>query len=168
MHSIGSSSPPSSPLSSVASRSPTPPADYPSPSSSNVSDTGLPAPALDLPGRPPARDGPPPAKKQRIMKPKELKTEYLDLCALNDCSDEAEHKAQDRKLKRLMEALRSKRKIVVIAGAGISVSAGSMFLFSFWRPILLKPRSTRFSLSKWAFQHIAQSTQVKSVWKAPL
>jgi len=74
-------------------------------------------------------DGPPPAKRQKTMKPKELKTEYLDLSALNESSDEKEHKNEDQKLRRLMEALRSKRKIVVIAGAGISVSAGSMSLF---------------------------------------
>jgi NAD-dependent histone deacetylase SIR2 len=60
------------------------------------------------------------------MKPKELKTEYLDLGALSDSKDEDHHKAQDSKLKKLMEVLRTKRKIVVIAGAGISVSAGSM------------------------------------------
>lgn len=62
------------------------------------------------------------------MKPKDLKTEYLDLRALNDSDDEELHKAQELKLKKLTEILRSKRKIVVIAGAGISVSAGSMSL----------------------------------------
>ncbi len=54
-------------------------------------------------------------------------TEYLDLRKLNDSDDTEHHKIQDGKLKRLMEALRSKRKIVVIAGAGISVSAGGKF-----------------------------------------
>ncbi len=61
------------------------------------------------------------------MKPRELKTEHLDLRRLNDSNDDEHHKIQDGKLKKLMEALRSKRKIVVIAGAGISVSAGSKF-----------------------------------------
>jgi NAD-dependent histone deacetylase SIR2 len=60
------------------------------------------------------------------MKPRELKTEHLDLRRLNDSDDDEHHKIQDGKLRKLMEALRSKRKIVVIAGAGISVSAGSM------------------------------------------
>ena len=120
------SSPLSSPLSSVASRSPSPPADYPSPPSSNVSDTGLSSLAGDATGDFPDRDGPPPAKKQKIAKPRELKTEYLDLRTLNDSPDETLHEIQDPKLKKLMEVLRKKKKVVVIAGAGISVSAGSM------------------------------------------
>jgi NAD-dependent histone deacetylase SIR2 len=70
----------------------------------------------------------PPAKKQKVVKPKA--TEHLNLRALNESSDEAFHKAEHQKLQKLMEVLRSKRKIVVIAGAGISVSAGSM-LFQF-------------------------------------
>jgi NAD-dependent histone deacetylase SIR2 len=61
------------------------------------------------------------------MKPKELKTEYLNLSALNESDDEDVHKAHDGKLKKLMEVLRTKKKIVFIAGAGISVSAGSMY-----------------------------------------
>lgn len=71
-------------------------------------------------------DNQPPAKKQRIVKPKELKTEYLDLNELNDSDSQEHHKVQDEKVKKLLEVLRTKRKIVVIAGAGISVSAGSM------------------------------------------
>ncbi|KAE9376899.1 DHS-like NAD/FAD-binding domain-containing protein, partial [Stipitochalara longipes BDJ] len=58
------------------------------------------------------------------VKQRELKTEHLDLRRLNDSDDDEHHKIQDAKLRKLMEALRSKRKIVVIAGAGISVSAG--------------------------------------------
>lgn len=72
------------------------------------------------------REGPPPAKRRKIAVKEPRTTEYLDLPALNESSDEAHHKIQDAKLKKLMEALRSKKKIVVIAGAGISVSAGSM------------------------------------------
>jgi hypothetical protein len=118
-----SSSPLSSPLSSIGSRSPSLPADYPSPPSSNVSDTGASSSKLrDAPDR----DELPPAKRQKIMKPRELKTEHLDLRRLNDSDDDEHHKIQDGKLRKLMEALRSKKKIVVIAGAGISVSAGSM------------------------------------------
>ena len=124
---IPSSSPLSSPLSSIGSRSPSLPADYPSPVSSNVSETGLsqsqkrasPEDVID-------GDDQPPTKKQKIAKAKELKTEYLDLSALNESSNETDHKLNDQKLRRLTEVLRSKRKIVVIAGAGISVSAGSM------------------------------------------
>jgi NAD-dependent histone deacetylase SIR2 len=80
----------------------------------------------DATGNFPDRDGPPPVKKQKIAKPRELKTEYLDLRTLNDSPDETVHKIHDPKLKKLMEVLRSKKKVVVIAGAGISVSAGSM------------------------------------------
>lgn len=59
--------------------------------------------------------------------PKELKTEYLDLGNFGDTLDEAEQRSEDAKLKKLMDMLRLKKKIVVVAGAGISVSAGSMF-----------------------------------------
>ena len=83
----------------------------------------------------PDRDELPPAKRQKIMKPRELKTEHLDLRRLNDSDDDEHHKIQDGKLRKLMEALRSKKKIVVIAGAGISVSAGSMSSLS---PLRLK------------------------------
>lgn len=101
------------------------PADYPSPVSSNISETGLsqsqkrasPEDIID-------GDDQPPTKKQKIAKTKEFKTEYLDLSALNESSDEADHKLNEQKLRKLTEVLRSKRKIVVIAGAGISVSAG--------------------------------------------
>lgn len=71
-------------------------------------------------------DAPPPKKKRKITPQKELKTEYLDLRAMKASLDEADRKAEDAKLKKLAEVLRTKRKIVVIAGAGISVSAGSM------------------------------------------
>jgi NAD-dependent histone deacetylase SIR2 len=123
------SSPQSSPLSSVASRSPSPPVDYPSPPSSNLSDTGATSKIRDAQDTP-DREGPPPAKRQRTMKSKELNTEYLNLRALNDSDDEMHHNTQEPKLRKLMEVLRSKRKIVVVAGAGISVSAGSMSPFS--------------------------------------
>lgn len=119
-----STSLPSSPLSSVASRSPSPPADYPSPLSSNSSDSGS-SKKRDAPESTPDSDAPPP-KKQKVTKPKELKTQHLDLRALNESSDEEFYRVESHKLERLMEVLRSKRKIVVIAGAGISVSAGSM------------------------------------------
>jgi NAD-dependent histone deacetylase SIR2 len=125
-----SASPCSSPLSSVASRSPSPPLDYPSPPSSNVSDKGSSSPVRDAADSAPERDGPPAAKRRKIAAPEELKTEYLDLRALNESVDDAHHKSQDEKLEKLVKVLRSKRKIVVIAGAGISVSAGSTYSLS--------------------------------------
>jgi NAD-dependent histone deacetylase SIR2 len=117
----------SSPLSSAGSRSPTPPVDYPSPNSCNESEIGALSEAVKRSA--PRREGDePPPKRQKIVKWKgeEKTTEYLNLPALNESCDEADHKIEDAKLRKLTEVLRSKRKIVVIAGAGISVSAGSM------------------------------------------
>jgi NAD-dependent histone deacetylase SIR2 len=67
-----------------------------------------------------AEDGPPPAKKRRTAGPKERTTEYLDLTK----GQELWEAADEAQLQRLLAALRKKKKIVVIAGAGISVSAG--------------------------------------------
>jgi len=66
-------------------------------------------------------DGPPPAKRRKLAPPKPRTTEYVDLERRSD-EDEVQ-------LDRLLSALRKKKKIVVIAGAGISVSAGSMLFF---------------------------------------
>lgn len=64
--------------------------------------------------------GPSPSKKRRIApRPKDRTTEYLDLTK-PDCDFDAMDQARRD---RLVEALRRKKKIVVIAGAGISVSA---------------------------------------------
>lgn len=63
------------------------------------------------------KEGPPPAKRRRVSK--ERTTEYLDL---RDGEMEEEQKSE---LDRLMHVLHKRQKIVVIAGAGISVSAGS-------------------------------------------
>jgi NAD-dependent histone deacetylase SIR2 len=69
-------------------------------------------------------DGPPPPKRRRTAAPaKPRTTAYVDL---ENHGDE-----EDENLERLIAALRKKKKIVVIAGAGISVSAGSMFSFLF-------------------------------------
>jgi len=75
-------------------------------------------------------EGAPPAKRQKTAaKGKEAKkTEYLDLLALNSSGDESHHQIQDPKLKKLVDALRNKKKIVVIAGAGISTTAGSKYI----------------------------------------
>ena len=121
------SSPPSSPL-SVFSKSPSLPpspfADdasrrYPSPSSSSAlpSGRGSPMKALDAPEICVRTDGPPPPKRRKVAVPKPRTTEYVDLENVTP-EDEVQ-------LDRLLSALRKKKKIVVIAGAGISVSAGS-------------------------------------------
>jgi NAD-dependent histone deacetylase SIR2 len=71
-------------------------------------------------------DGPPPPKRRRVAVPsKPRTTAYIDL--------ENRAEEEDEKLERLISALRRKKKIVVIAGAGISVSAGSTS-FSPWEP----------------------------------
>ncbi|CAK4028634.1 NAD-dependent deacetylase hst4 [Lecanosticta acicola] len=125
------SSPPSSPLSSLAtSPSPPPPdecpmlypsrrrsAPYPSPpASQQTSQSGSPAPdGMDSTDST-DKDGQPPAKRRRISK--ERTTEYLDL--RKDSIDPE----QQPQLDRLLNVLHKRQKIVVIAGAGISVSAG--------------------------------------------
>ncbi|KAK4128202.1 DHS-like NAD/FAD-binding domain-containing protein [Parathielavia appendiculata] len=63
-------------------------------------------------------DGPPPAKRRRTAGPtKPRTTAYIDL-------ENPRGDGEDENLERLISALRKKKKIVVIAGAGISVSAG--------------------------------------------
>ncbi|KXT06075.1 hypothetical protein AC578_1367, partial [Pseudocercospora eumusae] len=122
------SSVPSSPLTEFSS-SPSPPPEmrfssrrspgpYPSPpASQQTSQSGSPAPdgmdsknSSDREGRP--------AKRRRITSEKERTTEYLDLRAR---TVDAEQQIQ---LDRLVNVLHKRQKIVVIAGAGISVSAG--------------------------------------------
>ena len=113
-----SPSPPSSPL-SMLSHSPSPPPTlekslaYPSPpSSQQTSQSGSPTPdGMD------EKDGPPPAKRRRVSKERTRKN--LDL---QSCDVTAEQQPQ---LESLLRVLHKWRKIVVIAGAGISVSAGS-------------------------------------------
>ncbi len=114
LSSIGSLSPPLSPI----------PQCYPSPASSQESldpsfaqSSGGSAPDIV------EVDGQPPVKKRRITEPKPRTTEYLDLTRSSK-----EHALSQRKqLDLLLKVLRKKRKIVVVAGAGISVSAGSTF-----------------------------------------
>ncbi|KAF7950957.1 uncharacterized protein EAE97_002509 [Botrytis byssoidea] len=123
-----SSSPLSSPLSSIGTisepSSPSPAVDYPSPPCSSVPDTRVPSEAGDAPDC----DGPPPAKRRKMTQPKSTEpkprtTEYLDLRHFGEGSSE-QIAQQDAQMKRLVRVLRGKRKIVVVAGAGISVSAG--------------------------------------------
>lgn len=125
----------SSPLSSAASRSPSPPSEldlglsYPSPLPSHESASsheGSPTPTLEQAmqrrvrarEQEPEQDQAPPAKRRRTTEPKVRTTEYLDL------SQGSLH--EDQQLTdRLLKTLHNARKIVVVAGAGISVSAGS-------------------------------------------
>ncbi|KAG5930191.1 hypothetical protein E4U42_002745 [Claviceps africana] len=91
---------------------------YPSPSStaaSGTSETG----SSGKQGEP-ADDSPRPAKKRRVTPPRERTTTYLDLLKPHE---ELTHEDSFH-MERLLTALRKKKKIVVVAGAGISVSAG--------------------------------------------
>lgn len=67
------------------------------------------------------REGPPAPKRRRISEKMPRETRHLDLEQFRERQDEE----QAAELDRLLQAIRSKRKIVVVAGAGISVSAGS-------------------------------------------
>lgn len=107
----------SSDLSSLPSLSP-PPMDYPSPVSSQDYDSNA---AASQPYQSRGCDVPPPAKKRRTVEPKPRTTQHLDLGPFSHYPA-IDQKAQ---LDLLMKVLRKRRKIVVIAGAGISVSAGS-------------------------------------------
>lgn len=113
----------SSDLSSVRSLSP-PPVDYPSPASSQESGTAF-STAQPLSTKHSAEDDSlqPPPKKRKMTEIKPRTTEHLNLQSPPD-GLAADQKTQ---LALLLKILRKKRKIVVIAGAGISVSAGSMF-----------------------------------------
>lgn len=151
---------------SPPSPSPSPPRDYPSPPSSNASDKENVPVSRGAQREAPDCDAPP-AKKQKTMKTRELKTEHLDLQKLIESDDGDLHKAQDAKLARLMEVLRTKKKIVVIAGAGISVSAGST-----WSFCLLGMSSTNyldspgFPFFERLVRNIAHPTQVEGFRKA--
>ncbi|EDU39975.1 SIR2 NAD-dependent protein deacetylase SIR2 family [Pyrenophora tritici-repentis] len=127
---------PSSPLAessdselSILSRSPTPPLElsrsfaqqraYVSPSSSRRSSAKTTPAPEDMPSPPSSNDeNPRPSKRRKIAEPKERTAEYLDLSTTEINQDELPQ------LQRLLNVLHKKRKIVVIAGAGISVSAG--------------------------------------------
>ncbi|KAG9249667.1 DHS-like NAD/FAD-binding domain-containing protein [Emericellopsis atlantica] len=70
---------------------------------------------------PESEDGQPAPKKRKVgMSSKERTTEYLDL--MKDDTEWTDE--DDAQLERLTNALKKKKKIVVIAGAGISVAAG--------------------------------------------
>lgn len=111
----------SSDLSSVGSLSP-PPMDYPSPISSQDCDSSTFASQQPSRKRSQEPDDVPPTKKRRRVEVKPRTTEHLNLQLLvEDLATD-----QTAQLNLLLKVLQKRRKIVVIAGAGISVSAGSM------------------------------------------
>ena len=109
---------------------------YPSPpASQRTSQTGSPAPDSMDASTVSDKDGPPPAKRRRISKePVERTTEYLDMR-----SGEVDP-AQQLELDRVVKVLHKRQKIVVIAGAGMSVSAGSKLYL-----IVRRPNAHRFA-----------------------
>lgn len=127
----------SSRLSSPASATPSPPPEYrpqlayPSPPrSQDCSQTGSPSPdGMDSSTNPDE----PPRKRRRISERQPRTTEHVDL--------RSEELSEEDKLQlaRVLDVLHKRQKIVVIAGAGISVSAGSMFV--------LTPGRVRFRLT---------------------
>ncbi|KAL8859398.1 MAG: hypothetical protein Q9178_004076 [Gyalolechia marmorata] len=110
----------SSDLSSVGSLSPPPPFDYPSPQSSQE----IYSPHLEneqtCSKRSHDSDEQEPAKKRRKAEPKPRTTQYLDIRPRSNASSTD----QTCQLDTLYKVLSKRKKIVVIAGAGISVSAG--------------------------------------------
>lgn len=115
---------------SFLSRSPTPPAEidrtfaqqqraYASPSSSQPTSAKTSPAPIDMPSPPSSNDEcPRPHKKRKLAHPKERTADFLDLSKPDVVPEELPQ------LQRLLSVLHKKRKIVVIAGAGISVSAG--------------------------------------------
>ncbi|KAK8048951.1 DHS-like NAD/FAD-binding domain-containing protein [Apiospora phragmitis] len=119
-----SSDPPSSPLSEL-SKSPSlspPPrvaiARYLSPISSAPSGSASPMKNSDADSICVNPDGPPPPKRRKVER-KPRTTEHLNLKA-----GYTDNQQDEELIERLKLSLRKKKKIVVIAGAGISVSAG--------------------------------------------
>ena len=136
-----SSSDLSSDLSSVGSLSP-PPADYPSPVSSQ--DCNSSNSAGQQPSRKRSREAEdvPPTKKRRKVEAKPRTTERLTIKPLQ----EGLGNDQTAELNLLLKVLQKRRKIVVIAGAGISVSAGSMYWYNLTTKYFADLRSSRFPL----------------------
>jgi NAD-dependent histone deacetylase SIR2 len=126
----------SSPLSSAPSLSPAPPDFYPTPSSSSQELLRTSSQeSLSLPAPVAPADECPPAKKRKIAEPKPRTTAYLDLRPASAGAGGVDD-SQKPQLDLLLKVLRRRRKIVVIAGAGISVSAGSMCIFASASPIV--------------------------------
>jgi NAD-dependent histone deacetylase SIR2 len=100
------SSPPASPH--------PPPGFYPSPPPSQDQDADDSCAARSQDERP--------TKKRRRVEPKPRTTQHLNLSR----NDEQSYVQQHAQLELLKKILRKHRKIVVVAGAGISTSAGSM------------------------------------------
>ena len=113
----------SSELSSAPASPKLPPlfmASYPTPSSSQTQSTYSSSSEQDSRKRRRKDAECPPVKRRKVVEPRERRIEYLDL----QSSSPDTLLDQSSQLEILLKALRKKRKIVVVAGAGISTSAG--------------------------------------------
>lgn len=115
----------SSDLSSIRSLSPPPFFSYPSPQSSQENNADVSHTQQESRKRSRDADDLPPAKKRRSVEAAPRTTTYLDLRSpvLQPLVDQA------AQLELLLKTLRKRRKIVVVAGAGISTSAGGELAF---------------------------------------
>ena len=153
----------SSDLSSLGSLSPAP--DYPSPASSQNQEFTTVASQHGSKKRKLDDMESPTTKKRKRAEPKPRTTDHLDL------TSNSQYSANDQKagLDKLLKVLRKKRKIVVIAGAGISVSAGSTL--SLLSPVsntnmLNHPHSPRLPLVYRNVQNTQGRSQTQSFWQA--
>lgn len=161
------SSPPASPQ--------TPPGFYPSPPPSHDQEGKL---AAGPKSRARAASGAggqeEPARKKRRVGPMPRSTQHLDL---SDVSEQA-YARQQAQIDLLVKTLRTRRKIVVIAGAGISTSAGSesthAFFFLAHFPVfsvvdlIFFHCSSGFSFVQWPLQDRAEEAQPQVVGQAAL
>ena len=108
-------------LSSDDSLSPPPSLSYPSPASSQDVETVIISSQPLAKERPAEADQPPAKKRRKVAEVKPRTTEFLNL----QSPSHEPLTRQEAQLGLLLKILSKKRKIVVIAGAGISVSAGS-------------------------------------------
>ncbi|KAI9738671.1 MAG: hypothetical protein M1834_008176 [Cirrosporium novae-zelandiae] len=117
MEDFDSTSDSSSELSSLPASPPTPLGFYPTPEpSQDLSDISL----LSNGSKDEAEENSRPRKRRRVIEPKPRITQYLDI------QNPQQTQLEDQKIQLdiLLKVLRKRRKIVVVAGAGISVSAG--------------------------------------------
>lgn len=96
------------------------PTSYPTPESSQAQSSYSSSSEPESRKRRRKEDGEAPRKRHKIVEPKDRKAEYLDV-QLDPLQPIIERSPQ---LETLLKVLRKKKKIVVVAGAGISTAAG--------------------------------------------
>ena len=106
------------------------------------------------------QDCPPAKKRRRNPLPKERTTQYLSLAKSSS--------EQQPQTNLLVETLRHQKDIVVIAGAGISTSAGSEFSLTAFHlgTALTCAYSPGLPLNRRPIQVITEKAQFEGIWKA--